>query len=120
MTKDIRESKRDSSDTIYRRDVLEALRQCHKHCVDPLDSYHIDIEDAEARIRRVPPAQPEQDREFIKLTVRNSNGRPYYSIIYLEFDDNGVGHDFEGYSSYSLDVISDFLKKYFMPFAQPE
>ena len=39
--------------------------------------------------------QPEQDREFMKLTVRNSNGRPYYSIIYLEFDDNGIGHDFE-------------------------
>lgn len=65
-------------------------------------------------------AQPEQDREFMKLTVRNSNGRPYYSIIYLEFDDNGIGHDFEGYSSYSLDVISDYLKKYFMPSAQPE
>jgi hypothetical protein len=64
-------------------------------------------------------AQPEQDREFIKLTVRNSNGRPYYSIIYLEVDDNGIGHDFEGYSSYSLDVISDYLKKYFMPSAQP-
>ena len=68
----------------------------------------------------LPSAQPEQDREFIKLTVRNSNGRPYYSIIYLEVDDNGVGHDFEGYSSYSLDVISDYLKKYFMPSAQPE
>lgn len=65
-------------------------------------------------------AQPEQDREFMKLTVRNSNGRPYYSIIYLEFDDNGIGHDFEGYSSYSLDVISDYLKKYFMPSAQPK
>ena len=120
MTKNISESKQDSSDTIYRRDALEALRQCHKHCINPFDSYHIDIEDAEARIRRVPPAQPEQDREFIKLTVRNLNGIPYYSIIYLEFDDNGVGHDFEGYSSYSLDVISDYLKEYFMPSVQSE
>lgn len=75
---------------------------------------------AEASIEALPSAQPEQDREFIKLTVRNSNGRPYYSIIYLEFDDNGVGHDFEGYSSYSLDVISDYLKKYFMPSAQAD
>ena len=65
-------------------------------------------------------AQPEQDIEFIELTVRNSNGRPLYSIVYLEVDDNGVGHDFEGYSSYSLDVISDYLKKYFMPSAQHE
>ena len=39
--------------------------------------------------------QPKQDIEFMKLTVRNSNGRPYYSIIYLEFDDNGVGRDLE-------------------------
>ncbi len=71
-------------------------------------------------VTKLPSAQPEQDREFIKLTVRNSNGKPYYSIIYLEVDNNGVGHDFEGYSSYSLDVISDYLKKYFMPSAQPE
>lgn len=71
-------------------------------------------------LRQLPSVQPDQDREFIKLTVRNSNGRPYYSIIYLEVDDNGVGRDFEGYSSYSLDVISDYLKKYFMPSALPE
>lgn len=70
-------------------------------------------------LRSLPSVQLEQDREFMKLTVRNSNGRPYYSIIFLEFDDNGVGHDFEGYSSYSLDVISDYLKKYFMPSVQP-
>lgn len=50
----------------------------------------------------------------MKLTVRKSNGRPYYSIIYLE-----DGNEFEGYSSYSLDVISDYLKRYF-EFAQPE
>lgn len=75
---------------------------------------------ARTMLHEVPPAQPDQDREFIKLTVRNSNGRPYYSIIYLEVDDNGVGRDFEGYSSYSLDVISDYLKKYFMPSALPE
>ena len=68
-----------------------------------------------------PSAQLKREIEFVRLMVRNDlNGRPFYSIIYLEFDDNGVGHDFEGYSSYSLDVISDYLKKYFMPSAQPE
>ena len=85
--------------------------------IDALDS----INGTEEVLRSLPPAQPdENDQEFIKLTVRNSNGRPYYSIIYLEYDKNGVGHDFEGYSSYSLDVISNYLKKYFMPSAQPE
>ena len=72
------------------------------------------------RFQRLSSAQPERETEFEKLTVRDSNGRPYYSIIYLEFDDNGIGHDFEGYSSYSLDVISGYLKKYFMPSAHPE
>ena len=54
-----------------------------------------------------------KNKQFEKLTVRNSNGKPYYSIIYLEFDENGVGHNFEGYSSYDLDTISDYLKMYF-------
>lgn len=71
MAEDLSESKRDSSDTIYRRDALEALRQCHKHCVDLLDSYHIDIEDAEARIRRVPSVQREPISEAYAKTVRN-------------------------------------------------
>ena len=46
-------------DLIERQAALDALLQCRKHCIDPFDSYHIDIEDAEARIRRVPAAQPE-------------------------------------------------------------
>ena len=46
-------------DLISRKAALDALLQCRKHCIDPFDSYHIDIEDAEARIRRVPAAQPE-------------------------------------------------------------
>ena len=68
---------------------------------------------------QLPSAQPKQNREFMKLTFRNLDGRPYFSIVYLEFDDNGIGQDVEGYSSYSLDVISEYLKKYFMPSAQP-
>lgn len=47
-------------DQIERQAALDALLQCRKHCIDPFDSYHIDIEDAEARIRRVPAAQPER------------------------------------------------------------
>ena len=46
-------------DLIERQAALDVLLQCRKHCIDPFDSYHIDIEDAEARIRRVPAAQPE-------------------------------------------------------------
>ena len=49
------------SDLIEREDALNALLQCAKHCIDPLDSYHIDIEDSEARIRRVPSAYSDLD-----------------------------------------------------------
>ena len=53
-------------------------------------------------------------KEFEELKVIDLNGRPYYSIIYLE-----NGNEFEGYSSYDLKVISEYLKRYF-GFAQPE
>ena len=118
-----------SSDPISRQDAITAIiglptwyYDSDRHYGDPQPPMEalLDPEDVVNAIENLPSAQPEQDREFMKLTVRNSNGRPYYSIIYLEFDDNGIGNDFEGYSSYSLDVISDYLKKYFMPSAQPE
>ena len=53
-------------------------------------------------------------KEFEELKVIDLNGRPYYSIIYLE-----NGNEFEGYSSYDLKVISEYLKRYF-GFAQSE
>ena len=46
---------------------------------------------------------------FEKLICANHNGRPYYEIQYIE---NGERHI--GYSSYSLDVISEYLTNYFM------
>lgn len=58
-------------------------------------------------------------RTFIELVERyvdpelcpypEYKGKPYYSIKYIE---NGEEH--VGYSSYSLQVMSGFLKKYFM------
>ena len=53
-------------------------------------------------------------KEFEELKVIDLNGRPYYSIIYLE-----NGNEFEGYASYNLKVISEYLKRHF-GFAQPE
>ena len=104
-------SKEDAtSDTISRQAAIDAIERNACNTQRIMDA-----------VNNLPPAQPDgNDQEFIKLTVGNSNGRPYYSIIYLEYDKNGVGHDFVGYSSYSLDVISDYLKKYFMSPTQPE
>ena len=67
-------------DLISRQAALDALLQCRKHCIDPFDSYHIDIQDAEARIRRVPAAPPERKHgTWIKhakgfWTFVNANG----------------------------------------------
>lgn len=108
------------ADLIDRQAVNDVFVKLQQACFanGHLDEWFFLVQVAK-EVNEVPSAEPEQDREFMKLTVRNSNGKPYYSIIYLKFDDNGVGHDFQGYSSYSLDVISDYLKEYFMPFAQP-
>ena len=53
-------------------------------------------------------------KECEELKVIDLNGRPYYSIIYLE-----EGCEHEGYASYDLMVISEYLKRYF-GFAQPD
>lgn len=102
-------------DTISKQAAIDAVLS-----VIPYDEYRKERieywkERIEEAVGNLPSAQPERKTEFfVKLTVRNSNGRPYYSIIYLE-----DGNEFEGYSSYSLDVISGYLKRYF-EFAQPE
>lgn len=40
-------------------------------------------------------------------------GKPYFSIKYME-----NGQEFIGYSTYKPEVLSEFLKEYFMPSAQ--
>ena len=34
-------------DLISRQEAIGALQKCRKRCIDPFDSYHIDIQDAE-------------------------------------------------------------------------
>ena len=48
-----------AGDTISRQAAIASLQKCKKHCIDPFDSYHIDISDAERRLIEVPPVQPE-------------------------------------------------------------
>ena len=78
------------------------------------EGYNDGIDMAITTISGMPLAQPERAKDFVMLKVIDLNGRPYYSIIYLE-----NGNEFEGYSSYDLKVISEYLKRYF-GFAQPE
>ena len=48
-------------------------------------------------------------------TYKEYKGKPYFSIKYIE---NGEGY--VGYGTYSPKVLSEYLRKYFMPSAQPE
>jgi hypothetical protein len=76
-------------------------------------------------VRNQPSAQPEQQhgRIFQEIVVEYPSistypeykGKPYFSIKYTE-----NGQEFIGYGTYKPEVLSEFLKEYFMPSAQPQ
>lgn len=69
--------------------------------------------------------RPESKRTFVELIVeyldpevcayKEFKGKPYFSIKYME-----NGQEFIGYGTYKPEVLSEYLKEYFMPSAQPE
>lgn len=73
----------------------------------------------------LPSAQPESTRTFVELVVRHPNpelcaykeykGKPYYSIKYIE-----NGETYVGYGTYNPEVLSQYLKEYFISSSQPE
>lgn len=99
-------------DLIDRQAAIDALQKCRKHCIDPFDSYHIDIQDAENQLMKLPTIQPEvlacgsgelvaqpepqwipverelpEDMQFVLLTVRRLkngyNHEPFISVGYI-------------------------------------
>lgn len=48
-------------------------------------------------------------------TYPEYKGKPYFSIKYTE-----NGQEFIGYGTYKPEVLSEYLKEYFMPSAQPD
>jgi len=105
----------------------------HQSKILKLDAYQVMVENGEgnpyawARLRmsELPSAQSEQQhgRVFKGIFVRypeyciypEYKGKPYFSIKYTE-----NGQEFIGYSTYKLEVLSEYLKEYFMPPVQPE
>ena len=73
----------------------------------------------------IPATQSESTRTFVGLEVRYPDpevcpykeykGKPYYSIKYIE---DGVGH--VGYGTYNPEVLSQYLREYFMPLGYEE
>jgi hypothetical protein len=76
-------------------------------------------------IEQLPSAQPESTRTFVELVVeypapelctyKEYKGKPYYSIKYIE---NGETH--VGYGTYNPEVLSQYLKEYFISSVQSE
>ena len=76
-------------------------------------------------IERQAAIQPEQQhgRVFKGVVVEYPSyniypeyiGKPYFSIKYTE-----NGQEFIGYGTYKPEVLSEYLKEYFMPSAEPE
>ena len=85
---------------------------------------YVHYEDMVHAIKHLPSAQPGQRnaRVFQGIIVEYPSisayseyeGKPYFSIKYTE-----NGQEFIGYGTYKPEVLSEFLKEYFMPPAQP-
>ena len=83
------------------------------------------IDAAENALEALPSAQPGQRnaRVFQGIVVEYPSisaypeyeGKPYFSIKYTE-----NGQEFIGYGTYKPEVLSEYLKEYFMPPTQPE
>ena len=81
-------------------------------------------EDIYKAIKSVPSAQPGQRnaKVFRGIIVEYPSisaypeyeGKPYFSIKYTE-----NGQEFIGYGTYKPEVLSEYLKEYFMPLTQP-
>ena len=66
-----------AGDTISRQAAIDSLQKCKKHCIDPFDSYHIDINDAECRLNEVPPAQSELEQKILAAGYEGKEIRIY-------------------------------------------
>lgn len=131
-------SQESSEDVISRQAAIDALDEqialCNKALgsfdISMKEEYAVKVERASLKAYRealnvLPSAQPEQQhgRVFKGIVVEYSEyciypeykGKPYFSIKYAE-----NGQEFIGYSTYKLEVLSEYLKEYFMPSAQPE
>lgn len=103
-------------DTIERQAAIDEIRKWKKYET---------TEGLVERIENLPPAQPEQQhgRVFKGIVVEYPSyntypeykGKPYFLIKYTE-----NGQEFIGYGTYKPEVLSEFLKEYFMPPAQIE
>jgi len=111
---------------IYKQDAIDALNKLDVSDGVGISSIACNLQEEAIRsIKNLQPAQPEQQhgRIFKEIVVEyplyniylEYEGKPYFSIKYTE-----NGQEFIGYGTYKPEVLSEYLKEYFMPSVQPE
>ena len=100
------------NDLISRQAAIDALAEWHDVAITN-------------RLNNLPSAQQGQRNAIVFQGIiveypsisayPEYEGKPYFSIKYTE-----NGQEFIGYGTYKPEVLSEYLKKYFMPSAQPE
>lgn len=111
-------------DAISRLAAIDAVRKCSVKEVTPAFML-VDKAEVMTELMMLSSAQSEQQygRVFKGIVVEyplyntypKYKGKPYFSIKYTE-----NGQEFIGYGTYKPEVLSEYLKEYFMPSAQPE
>ena len=105
------------------QDILQYLDNVIHPLVSP-ENWNV-YSELHDMISNLPSAQPESTRTFVELVVeypdpelctyKEYKGYPYYSIKYIE-----NGETYVGYSTYNPEVLSQYLKEYFISSAQPK
>ena len=121
MGADMRENR--MNDSISRQAAIRWIKaECNPYGKPTLD-YETSCRIME-HLDRMPSAEPEQyGRIFQEIIVEYPSistyleykGKPYFSIKYTE-----DGQGYIGYGTYKPEVLSEYLKKYFIPSAEPE
>ena len=96
----------------YEADTPRGYNPCHESLL---------LTKAANFIESIPSAEPEQKRTFSGIDVSyptictypEYEGKPYYAIKYLE-----DGEIIVGFGTYKPDVLSEYLRKYFIPSAR--
>lgn len=108
-------------DLISRQAAIDALNKeiIKRRLLDDVNDGMLDEFDTETILKKLPSAQPEQKngKKFIEIvteypaicTYPEYEGKPYFSIRYEE-----NGEKIEGFGTYNLEVLSKYIREYFM------
>jgi len=104
--------------TLEKVDIIGAEREKYEWGLGLIEACIYDI-------KELPIAQSEQQHGIVFKeivveypsynTYPEYEGKPYFSIKYTENE-----KEFIGYGTYKPEVLSEYLKEYFLPSAQPE